>query len=170
MKIFGPKSLSLYLFYFSRLFTILITLLIIFILISFVTENYALIDNRFEIKIPLMELYIKGIYQSNIITTISLTLFFYILFLFQLSKIFQTFKSEVLFTKKSIKQLKYFALFNVIGAPLAFVLIHFIIMQHSGFRDVPTYLLHIILGVFVLFIAIVFEKGYQVQAENDLTI
>lgn len=170
MKIFGEHSLSTYLYFVSKFLTIVITVLVLYILTSLSIQNFELIDNRFEIKIPFLDLYIKGFYEAKIITTISLTLFFYVLFFYQLSNILKTFKSEILFTKSSVKQLKYFALFNLIGSPLAFVLIHFFIMKHSGFRDVPTYFLHIILGVFVLFIAIVFQKGYQVQEENDLTI
>ncbi|MFS4454627.1 DUF2975 domain-containing protein [Maribacter sp. 2304DJ31-5] len=133
-------------------------------------ENYELLENRFGIKIPLTGSYIQGVYQSNVITTIALTLFFYVLFFYKLSSILKTFKAKTLFTATAIKRLNHFALFNLIGSPLAFVLIHFAIMKHTTFRDLPTYLLHLILGVFILFIVTVFKKGYQIQAENDLTI
>lgn len=170
MKMFGNKSVSTFLFFVSRIFTIAIGLLLVFILMSLATGNFELLDNRFEIKIPLSEMSIKGFYESNIITTISITLFCYTLFFYGLSEIFKVFKSENIFTKIVVRRLKYFALFNLIGPPLVFILIHYFIMQHSNFRTVPTYLLHVILGTFVLFIATIFQKGFQVQQENDLTI
>ena len=167
---FGPKSLSVYLFYISRIVSIAIGFFLLFILVSFLTGNFELINNRFEIKIPLMETYIKGFYDVRIITTIALTLIFYILFFYFLSIIFKTFKAETLFTKTAIRQLNNFALYNLIGSPLAFILIHILIMKHTNLRDLPTYLLHLLLGVFIFFIVAIFKKGYKVQSENDLTI
>jgi len=170
MKMFGLKSLSVYLFYISRIASIAIGLLLLFILVSFLTGNFELTDNQFEIKIPFVETYIKGFYELRIITTITLTLIFYILFFYFLSIIFKTFKAESLFTRTAIRQLNNFALFNIIGSPIAFILIHVLIMKHTNFRDLPTYLLHILLGIFVFFIVAVFKKGFKVQTENDLTI
>jgi len=167
---FGPKSLSVYLFYISRIASIAIGLFLMFILFSFITDNFELVDNRFEINIPFTETYIKGFYEVKIITTIALTLTFYVLFFYFLSIIFKTFKAETLFTIAAIRQLNNFALYNLIGSPFAFILIHIFIMKHPNLRDIPTYLLHLLLGVFILFIVTVFKKGYKVQSENDLTI
>lgn len=170
MKMFGPKSVSFYLFYFSRLAAIGSIVLVTFILISLAIGNYEILNDQFQIAIPLFdELYIKGFYETTIITTITLAMLFFAVFFYLLSNILKTFKAQKLFTHKAIKQLNYFAFLNLIVAPALYFIIH-VIMNKSGFSDLHNLLLSLLLGVFVLFIGAVFKKGYQVQNENDLTI
>lgn len=170
MKMFGEKSLSFYLFYITRIFSIVIGVLLLFIIFSFVTGNYNLNEGRFAINISFLEVAIKGFYKFNIIATISTTLLLYTVFFYLLSLIFKTFKAKILFTEIAIKRLNIFALFNLVGTPFFFVIIHFVIMKHKTFRDLPTYILHLLLGIFILFIVAIFKRGYKVQSENDLTI
>ena len=168
---FGPKSLSYYLFFGSRTAALGSILLVSFILISLATGNFEVINNQFQIQIPLLkETYIKGFYKTNIIVTIALAMGFFTIFFYMLSNILKTFKAEKLFTSKAIKQLNYFAVLNLIVGPILYLLIHFVIMDKSSFSDIYNLFLSLILGVFVLFIIAVFKRGYKVQNENDLTI
>jgi len=129
------------------------------------------VDNQFQIAIPLFpKTYIKGFYESNIITTITLTMIYFSLFFYMLSNILRTFKADKLFTSKAIKQLNYFAIINLLIGPALYLVIHFIIMDKSNFSDIYNLFLSLILGVFVLFIIAIFKKAYNVQSENDLTI
>lgn len=171
MKIFGPKSLSHYLFYISRLCAISCIALITFILLSLWLDNYEMIKDQFHISLPLIpDTKIKGFYQANIITTITLIMLYFSVFFYMLSNILKTFKAKKLFTDKAIKQLNYFAFLNLVAGTILYFIIHFAIMQKSDFRDIHNLILNIILGVFVLFVASVFKNGFQVQNENDLTI
>jgi len=167
---FGPKSLSVYLFYITRLLSFGIVILLLYIIFSFLLGNFELIEGRFTITIPFINSVIKGFYKTNIITTISITLFLYAIFFYLISLVFKTFKAKTPFTKTAIERLNYFAIFNLVGVPIFFVLNHFLIMRHTTYRDLPTYLLHIFLGIFALFVISVFKQGFKVQSENDLTI
>jgi hypothetical protein len=170
MKMFGPKSLSYYLFYLSRIAAIGSLALIIYILGSLAIGNYEIADNQFQIALPLLpETFIRGFYESNIITTITLAMLFFAVFFYLLSNILKTFKADVLFTEKAIKQLNYFAVLNLLAGPALYFIIY-IIMDKSGFGDAHNLLLSLLLGVFVLFIRAIFKKGYLVQHEQDLTI
>jgi predicted membrane channel-forming protein YqfA (hemolysin III family) len=95
---------------------------------------------------------------------------FFAVFFYLLSTIFKTFKAPKLFTDRAIKQLNYFALLNLIAAPLLFLTIDFFIMQKQQIGNILNYLLTFLLGIFLLFIVAIFKQGYQVQNENDLTI
>ncbi len=170
MKMFGPRSLSFYLFYFCRIASIGSIVLISFILISLVTGNFKIVDNQFNIALPfLSETFIKGFYESNIIITITLAMLFFAVFFYLLSNILKIFKAEKLFTQKAIKQLNHFAILNLLIGPALYFIIYFI-MNKTGFGDAHNLILSLLLGVFVLFIREVFKKGYNVQNENDLTI
>ncbi|NNK10442.1 MAG: DUF2975 domain-containing protein [Flavobacteriaceae bacterium] len=170
MNMFGPQSLSYYLFYLSRIAAIGSIALITFILISLAIGNFEIVDNQFQIALPLLsETFIKGFFKANIITTITLAMLFFSVFFYLLSNILKTFKAEKLFTQKAIKQLNYFAILNLLIGPVIYFIIHFI-MEKSNFNDAYNLLLSLLLGVFVLFIKAIFKKGYVVQHEQDLTI
>ncbi|NNC34205.1 MAG: DUF2975 domain-containing protein [Croceitalea sp.] len=171
MKMFGPNSLSYYLFYFSRIAAFGSIALISFILLSLATDNFHMEGDQFQIALPLLpDTYIKGFYEANIITTITLTMLFFAIFFYLLSNILKTFKAEKLFSEKAINQLNYFAILNLIVGPSLYIIIHFFIMKHPSFSNIYNLLLSLLLGVFVLFIRAVFKKGFHVQNENDLTI
>ena len=171
MRMFGPKSLSYYLFYLTRMASLSILLLIGFFLISLLTHNYQMINGQFQMAIPFLpETFIKGFYRLNILVTITLVMVFIMVFFYLLSNIFKTFKAPKLFTGKAIKQLNYFGLLNLVAAPLLFLIIDFLIMEKQQIGNILNYLLTFILGIFLLFIAAIFKQGHQVQNENDLTI
>lgn len=170
MKMFGPKSLSALLFYLFRLISVLTLMFVIYIDISFLTNNFTHSNGRYHMDIPLTGTFIHGDYQFNMMLTISLGLFFGVLFFFVLSNIFKSLKEKVIFNKGAILNLKYFSILNLVVGPILYVLIHYTIMQKTNFRDIHNLILHLIFGIIALFLTYIFKNGYNVQSENDLTI
>lgn len=170
MRFFGPKSISHFFFYFFRLLAIGTALFVIYIDAAFLTGNFETYNGRYKMDIPLTGTFIQGDYQLNVIITISIGLLFGTVFFYMLSSIFHAFKAKVLFTKSAVSLLKYFALLNLVAGPVIYVLIHFVIMQKTNFRDIHNLILHLLIGIVALFVAEVFKKGFFVQQENDLTI
>ncbi|GAA4233739.1 hypothetical protein GCM10022291_11560 [Postechiella marina] len=169
MKMFGTKSLSSYLFTLSRVVSVLILLLALFIIISILTNNMALLDGRFAIALPVSNMEIKANYNLKTIFTISSTLVFYAGYIYLLSLIFKTFKAEKLFTKTAVKYLKYFTVLNLIVFPFSYLFIRFVVM--GGVKiNIPFIVLHVLVGVLSAFLIALFNNGYSVQKENDLTI
>lgn len=168
MKMFGKKSLSEYLFYFTRLSSILIVTLVIFIVISILTKNMNIIDGRFYIDIPFINFQIKGFYKRKIFISILATLSFYVLYIHCLSLVFKSFRSERIFTSRSVKYLKYFTILNLVLFPIGYLIPR--ILSNNLKMNLYYLVLHGLIGVFSLFLMTVFSKGYNVQSENDLTI
>ena len=105
---FGPKSLSHYLFYLSRAAAFGSIILVSYILLSLAFGNFEIINEQFQIEIPLLpETYIKGFYKPNIIITISIAMLFFALFFYLLSNVLKVFKADKLFTSKAIKAVSY---------------------------------------------------------------
>ncbi len=170
MKMFGPRSLSTALFYLFRLISVLTLMFVIYIDISFLTDNFTLTNGRYHMDIPLTGAFIQGDYEFNVILTISLVLFFGALFFFVISNIFKALKEKVIFNKGAILNLKYFTILNLVIGPILYFLIHYPIMQKTNFRDIHNLILHLIFGIVALFLTHIFKNGYNVQSENDLTI
>ncbi len=120
--------------------------------------------------IPLTGTFIEGVYQFNIILTISLGLVFGAIFFFVLSNIFKALKQAIIFNRLAIRSLSYFTILNLVVGPVLYLLIHFVIMQKDNYRDIHNLMLHIIFGIVALFLTYIFKRGIQVQQENDLTI
>ena len=170
MRFFGPKSISHFLFYLFRILAIGTGLFVAYIDFAFLTGNFESANGRYKMDIPLTGTYIHGDYQLNVILTISLGLLFGVIFFYMLSKIFMAFKNEILFTRSAIKWLNRFAILNLVAGPVLYVLIHFVIMQKTNFRDIHNLILHLLIGIVALFVAEVFKKGFFVQKENELTV
>ncbi len=120
--------------------------------------------------IPLTGTFIEGVYQFNIILTISLGLVFGSIFFFVLSNIFKALKQVIIFNRLAIRSLSYFTILNLVVGPVLYILIHFVIMQKENYTDIHNLMLHIIFGIVALFLTYIFKRGIQVQQENDLTI
>ncbi|TLP72906.1 DUF2975 domain-containing protein [Maribacter sp. ACAM166] len=170
MKMFDPKSLSAIAFYLFRMISILILLLVIYIDFAFITNNFAHSNGRYRMDIPLTGTFINGDYQFNTILTISLGLFFGVFFFYVLSNVFKALKGKIIFNKNIIYNLKLFTILNLIVGPVLYTLIHFPIMNKTDFRDLHNLILHLIFGMIALFLTHIFQNGYKVQLENDLTI
>ena len=170
MKIFGPKSISTYLFYFVCISTLALGIFTGYVVFSFATGNFESLDGRYKMNIPFLGTYIHGEHKTNVFITISIGLLFATIFLYMLSNIFETFKRETLFTEIAVKRMNDFALINLIGSPVLYILIHFIIMKHNHYRDIHNPIIHVILGLLILYGTAVFRRGFKVQSEHDLTI
>ncbi len=167
MNIFGPKSLSHILFYLFRALSILTLLMVVYIDLSFFTGNFTQENGRYFMDIPLTGTFIEGVYQFNIILTISLGLVFGSIFFFVLSNIFKALKQVIIFNRLAIRSLSYFTILNLVVGPVLYILIHFVIIQKDNYRDIHNLMLHIIFGIVALFLTYIFKRGIQ---ENDLTI
>ncbi|MFH6603333.1 DUF2975 domain-containing protein [Maribacter algicola] len=171
MKVFGPKSVSSYLYYVFRFGAIGSIVLALFILLSFVFGNYELKDGRFDMPFPLFPYFdIKGDYNTSIITSITLILVYIGAFLYSISMILKAFKSEVLFNSNAIRDLRILAIINLLVFPILYVLIRTAILKISVMDGVHNLILSLIFGVFLLYVAAIFKRGLKVQTENDLTI
>ena len=171
MKMFGPKSISSYLFYVFRLGAIFSISLALFILLSFAFGNYEVQGGRFTIPFPFFSYFdIKGDYKTSIITSITLILIYSGGFLYSLSMILKSFKSAVLFNANSIRYLKILAIINLLVFPILYLLIRIVILKVSIMGGINNLILSLIFGVFLLYVAAIFRRGLKVQIENDLTI
>ncbi|PIB31488.1 DUF2975 domain-containing protein [Maribacter sp. 4G9] len=171
MKIFGPKSVSSYLFYVFRFGAIGSLVLALFILLSFIIGNYELKGGRFTIPFPLLSYFdIKGDNKTSIITSITLILIYCGGFLYSLSMILKSFKSAVLFNAAAIRHLKVLAIINLLVFPIVYLSLRLIILNISIMNGIHNLILSLIFGVFLLFVAAIFKRGLKVQSENDLTI
>ncbi|WP_396633059.1 DUF2975 domain-containing protein [Maribacter sp. R86514] len=170
MKIFGPKSLSAFFYYIFRSISIVLLAFLTYTEFAFITDRFTVEDGRFDMKIPLIGSSIQGDYQFSDILTITLILIFGILLLYLLSNIFKALKKTVIFNKGIIKNLKLLTILNLIIGPVLYFLIHYPIMHKTEFRNIHNLILLIIFGMISLFLTYVFQKGFSVQSENDLTI
>ena len=142
-------------------------LLVVYIDLSFITGNFTQENGRYFMDIPLTGTFIEGVYQFNIILTISLGLVFGAIFFFVLSNIFKALKQAIIFNRLAIRSLSYFTILNLVVGPVLYILIHFVIIQKDNYRDIHNLMLHIIFGIVALFLTYIFKRGIQ---ENDLTI
>lgn len=171
MKIFGPKSLSTYLFYGIRTTALLMALFVLYLVFSFVLDNYEVSNGRFTIPFPLFSYFdIKGIYETSIIKSILLGSLYLAVFLYSLSMIFKSFKSKVLFSTNAIHNLNFFAALNLIVFPILYFVLRIVILKISLLGGIHNLILSIVLGIFILLVSAIFTRGLKVQEENDLTI
>ncbi len=129
------------------------------------------VQSRFELLIPFTENpIILGRYTLWGMMEIIGTLGLYALFFYLLSLIFDSFRTERLFTAQAIKNLMNFAKANFIFPPLFLLFLNF----HPEYKvDVGEVLitgLHLLLATFALFQAAIFKEGFSLQQEQDLTI
>ncbi|MES2810868.1 MAG: DUF2975 domain-containing protein [Bacteroidota bacterium] len=127
-------------------------------------------NNRFAINFPFTEKHflLGSVYTLEYVAEMVLGLGLYGLFFFVLSNVFKTFKQERLFTKSGLKHLKQFYQFNLLLYPVAIV-----IWTLFSFEDFPFFAMivaHAIMGIFIFFMAAIFEQGVNLQNEQDLYI
>ena len=171
MKIFGKKSLSSVLYWCSTLCLIGLSLLFVFLLGSLILNSYTIdTNNQFTIPFLFNDTFIKGDYSPIIFPAIISFVLFYGAFCFLLRLIFDAFsRDKELFTKNTLQHIKIFSLLNIIGPILGVIIAHFI---KNGI-DLEVFLqtgLHVLLGLFCLFVVAVFNRGIVLQDETNLTI
>ena len=97
-----------------------------------------------------------------------LMMFLYGIFLWMLSNVFKGFKQPRLFIPKNVSRLRMFYLFNFI-VPVLFIIC--MLVSGEDIRDaIVIVFLHIMIGVFAYFMAVIFKQGLLLQEEQDLTL
>lgn len=92
----------------------------------------------------------------------------YTVFFFLTARMFGVFKRSRLFTAPNHLQLKRFYVFNLLVPPLSVAVAFFFV--EIEFIIAILLVLHLIMGIFVWFVAAIFKQGIQLQNEQDLFI
>lgn len=126
--------------------------------------------NRFAINFPFSETHflLGSEYSFQYIAEMVISIGFYGIFFYLLSKVFFTFKQEKLFTTKGVNNLSRFYIFNLLLAPIALVILAIISIEDLPYLGMIV--AHFIFGIFALFIAAIFRQGLNLQNEQDLFI
>lgn len=165
------KKMANYLLYISRFCAFGYTFLTTYSAISLLTNwSLKLEGDYFNILFPLTEQTILiGEYNLNyIVFNYFMVFVLYGVFFWMLSNVFKVFTQPKLFTKKNIKQLKYFYLANLFIPSVASIIAY---TFSSIDRDViMLIILHFVIGIFTYFLAEIFRQGVQLQNEQDLII
>lgn len=124
---------------------------------------------KFKINYPFTQVQVvSGVYGISQIVTNTVGMLFITLFFFFSYKSLKEMSSEKLFNPEAIKWLKRFGYFNLaVGLMSIAQMIFFGTMQGSALIQ---FLFLAFLGLMVLFMVQFFKKGYELQAEIDLTI
>ena len=92
----------------------------------------------------------------------------YTVFFFLTARMFGVFKRPRLFTIPNHLRLKRFYVFNLLVPPLSIAVAFFFV--EIEFIIGVLLVLHLIMGIFVWFVAAIFKQGIQLQNEQDLFI
>ena len=164
INMFGKKSLSAVLYW---LFVLCFGILIILTfkeLYLYINGNYSTIK-------------IEGLPLPLVLMNLSVILPKAISF-FLLIMIFKSFKSDIIFTKKTLTYLNIFTVFSLCMPIIKALFDYF--LSNSEIELFPTNMVTIdiinimvsslLLGIFAAFIAAIFKRGFHLKTENDLTI
>jgi hypothetical protein len=129
----------------------------------------AIDNNHFIIFLPFSKIpFLLGDYTRAYLSVSLSILALYAVFLWLLSAVFQVFKQQKIFIPKSVRRLKNFYRFNFY-IPILYIL--FLMIFKLEFRDaIIIVLLHLMLSVFIFFMAIFFQQGLLLQEEQDQTL
>ncbi len=103
IKMFGPKSLSTYLFYASRILTIVSGICFLSLIYAMTTKNYTSVGNQLRIELPIKGMHLEILNEPNIPIMIISGLLFYSIFFYTFSNVFKTFKARKIFTLRCAK-------------------------------------------------------------------
>lgn len=124
---------------------------------------------KFQFSMPFSDSVTTGDYNLHTLFSILFFLGFYSVFTFYLFKIFKGMSNDIIFNKEVIRSLKQFAFLNILFIPLFSITLYFI--NQSVYDIDPMFILiHLSMGIVILFIIEFFKKGYELQIQNDLTI
>ena len=170
------KIIASLLYYLSRTISILYFFtaayaLFVFILVSF--HPTSLLDTtepgKFVIMYPFTSSpFLLGDHDNIYMGSMICFLLGYGTFAWLISDVFKVYLQPLLFTAKAVRKLKVFYLFNFI-AP--FLFLTGAVLFGGEIRDIVMIsILHFIIGIFVFFMAAIFQQGVSLQTEQDLTI
>lgn len=146
IKMFGKKSVSALLFWFVILFL------------------FAVLVQSINVVPRLVKM------ESSLLWVSLQPLIGYLSLLIPLALLFYNFQKRTIFTQQSIKYLYVFAVCNLVAAAYNF----YVALSFFEMGFLEAFFLHsfsnLVLIIFALFLAAVFQQGFQIQTENDLTI
>ena len=127
-------------------------------------------ENRFAIKFPFTNQHflLGSEFTLEYVSEMVLGLALYGLFFWVLGNVFKTFKQERLFTHDGLRNLKQFYQFNLLLYPIAAIL--WSVISIEDFPFFAMIVAHAIMGVFIFFMAAIFQQGVSLQNEQDLYI
>ena len=105
--------------------------------------------------------------DRSFLITSSLVVIFYGIFLVLLTRVFDAFRQERLFTPKGVRSLTSFYAANFL-LPIAAIVVLLATGEPIGDLIIIT-VLHFILGIFIYFMTAIFKQGLELQNEQDLT-
>ena len=162
VKMFGEKSVSAVLY-------LMFVLLLGFLVVMIFRELYLYFNGDYS------SINIEGLPLPLILMNLYALLPKAILF-FLLIMIFKSFKSDIIFTNRTLTYLNIFTVF-CLCFPIIKALIDYSLIDNELFPTdtvlidiVNTLLPNLLLGVFAAFITAIFKKGFHLKTENDLTI
>jgi hypothetical protein len=139
--------------------------------VVFKTPNFEITNNaeNFQINFPFSKTpFLLGQNNPVAIWETILGILLYGVFFWLLSNVFNAFAQPKLFTENNVKKLTAFYIANFI-IPILISLFSFITQSFSVSFWIVLFL-HILLGVFIYFMTIIFKKGFHLQSEQDLYI
>lgn len=167
------KIISKILFYLCRLLAIIYLAITAYAAISLLTGQWLRLQDegkKFVIDLPFTQQpFLVGDYtKTYIIFDFLMILGFYGLFFWMAANVFKLFHQPRLFTAKGVTQLRNFYLLNLIVPALSLLLASIFAYVEEGVEMLVV--IHIILGVFIYFLAAIFKQGLNLQDQQDLFI
>lgn len=167
------RIIASFLFVIARITSFFYLVTAIYALVNCVFEGpfFERIEiNRFAINFPFTRQHflLGSEYTLEYVSEMVLGLALYGVFFLVLSNVFNAFRQERLFTKNGLKNLKQFYQFNLLLYP--FLAIIWSLFSIEDFPFFAMIVAHAIMGIFIFFMAAIFEKGVNLQNEQDLYI
>lgn len=167
------RIIASFLYVVTKIVAFFYLLVAIYALINCVFEGpfFEIMEkNRYAINFPFTKQHflLGSEYTVAYVSEMVLGLALYGLFFLVLSSVFKTFKQERLFTVDGLKNLKHFYQFNLIFYPISAI-----IWSLFSVEDFPFFAMivaHAIMGIFIFFMAAIFQQGVNLQNEQDLYI
>lgn len=167
------KPISNLLFYLTRIASFSFLLTTAYGLISFVfkTKKFQLTKDaeNFQINLPFSDSpFLLGQNSASAIWEMILGIMLYGLFFWLLSNVFNVFRQPKLFTTKNVNHLTIFYAANFI---IPVVMLLFLLITGTYTRSfMPLALMHLLLGIFICFMTVIFKRGLHLQNDHDLYI
>jgi hypothetical protein len=126
-------------------------------------------NNHFTIFLPFSKRpFLLGDYTAAYLSVSLSVMILYAVFLWLLSAVFNVFKQQKIFIPASVRRLQHFYRFNFY-IPLLYIIC--LVIFNLEIRDaVVIVLLHLMISVFIYFMATIFQQGLVLQEEQDQTL
>ena len=170
------RSLATALYYLSRITAVLVGATGLYVLLIIVLSSVGMkqlpldiSNDHFVIYLPFSTIpFLLGDYTNHYLSVSISILVLYAIFLWLLSTVFKAFKQQKIFIPKSVRSMRNFYLFNFY-IPLLYLCS--LIIFKLEFKDaLIIVLLHLMISVFIYFMATIFQQGLVLQEEQDQTL